>query len=381
MNTPAATANDNRLPGLEGLRGIACLMVFFYHLRWAAQPSNENPLVLPFGLEFLLRKFDIGVAIFFVLSGLLLSLPFWRAILENKPAPDFGRYFWRRACRIVPAYVAVLIAVYLLRGDTYTLYGAIDFVLHATFLHNFADYAYHGPHPDLWTIGIEFQFYLLLPLIMAGVGSLFRKCGGPLAISALIAATWAIGFATSALLAKIEPSIPDRFVAAGGNVIGGTVFSYLKLFAFGIAAAYAVLRVKCSLRAADMACGAGLLATAAIVVFGDEGGWRSTSAFGWPLNAVVLAVVAASLAKSDIFARLFSTRWVAATGTISYGIYLWHDLIQRAVFSGTLRGNFTGLPLFLVGGAVALLVTLFVATLSWHIVEKGTLRATYPLAR
>lgn len=71
------------MPGLDGLRGVACLMVFFYHLRWNAQPSNETPLVLPFDFEFLLRKFDIGVAVFFVLSGLLLSMPFWRAILAG----------------------------------------------------------------------------------------------------------------------------------------------------------------------------------------------------------------------------------------------------------------------------------------------------------
>jgi peptidoglycan/LPS O-acetylase OafA/YrhL len=381
VNTTPQSTTENRLPGLEGLRGVACMMVFFYHLRWAAQPSNESPIVLPFGAEFLWRKFDIGVAIFFILSGLLLSLPFWRSILDKKPAPDTKHYLWRRACRIVPAYVAVLVAVYFLRGDTYTFYGAIDFILHATFLHNFADYAYHGPHPDLWTIGIEFQFYLLLPLIMAGVGAVYRKCGSFVAIATMIAGAWAAGAAVETLIGKAEPFVPDRFIAADGPVIGGTVFSYLKLFAFGIAAAFAVLRFDCSKRAADLACGAGIVATGTIVTFGQEGAWRSASTLGWPLNAIVLAVVAISLPKSEIFARVFSTRIVAATGTISYGIYLWHDLIQHAVFKGTLKGNLAGLPLFLSGGAIALFMTLIVATLSWHIIEKGTLRAPYPFTR
>ena len=369
------------MPGLDGLRGVACLMVFFYHLRWNAQPSNETPLALPFNFEFLLRKFDIGVAVFFVLSGLLLSMPFWRALLENKPAPHTRQYLWRRACRIVPAYLAVLVAVYLLRGDTYTLYGAIDFILHATFLHNFADYAYHGPHPDLWTIGIEFQFYLLLPLIMAAVAAVFRKCGGAIAITALLGGCLLADVVASSLLRLAAPAIPDRFLSADGPVIGGTVFSYLKLFAFGIAAAFAVLRVRCSPRVADLACGIGLVLAALLVTLGDEAGWRKTSALGWPLNAAVLALIAASLARSDAFARLFSMRWIAATGTISYGIYLWHDLVQHAVFAGTLRGNFSGFPLFLAGGFISLLVTLFIAILSWRFIEKGAIRAPYPAAQ
>lgn len=372
------------MPGLDGLRGLACLMVFFYHLRWTAQPSNATPLALSLGgfnVEVLLRKFDIGVAIFFVLSGLLLSMPFWRAILENKPAPHSGRYLWRRACRIAPAYFAVLVAVYLLRGDSYTLYGAVDFVLHATFLHNFADYAYHGPHPDLWTIGIEFQFYLLLPLLMAAVGAGFRKCGGTVAIAALLVGCWLADIAASSLLRLAAPAIPDRFVSADGPVIGGTVFSYLKLFAFGIAAAFAVLRVRCSPRIADIACGVGLVLTAVLIALSEEAGWRKTSPLGWPLNAVLLGLVAASLARSQVFARLFSMKWIAATGTISYGIYLWHDLVQRAVFSGTLRGNFSGFPLFLAGGFIAMAVTLLIATLSWRFIEKDAIRAPYPVSK
>lgn len=372
------------MPGLDGLRGLACLMVFFYHLRWNAQPSNGDALTLPiagFNLEFLLRKFDIGVAIFFVLSGLLLSMPFWRAILENQPAPHTGRYLWRRACRIVPAYFAVLIAVYLLRGGTYTLYGALDFFLHATFLHNFADYTYYGPHPDLWTIGIEFQFYLILPVIMAVVAAIFRKYGAPIALGALIAGCWLADIAATATLHAAEPFIPDRFVASAGPVIGGTIFSYLKLFAFGIAAAFAVLRVRCSPRAADAACAAGIGATALLVIFGDEAGWRTTSALGWPLNALILGALAASLARSAWFGRLLSTKWCAATGTISYGIYLWHDLVQHAVFAGTLRGNLSGLPLFLAGGTVALAVTVLIAAMSWRFIERNAIRTPYPLPR
>ena len=383
MSTPPISGN-RRLPGLDGLRGVACLMVFLYHLRWAAQPNDANPLPLmirSFDVEFLLRKFDIGVAIFFVLSGLLLSLPFWRAILENQPLPAIGRYLWRRGCRIVPAYFAVLIAVYLLRGGTYTWYGALDFLLHATFLHNFADYAYLSLHPDLWTIGIEFQFYLLLPIIMKLVAVTHRRCGGIFTLGVLVSACLLADIAAAAALRMLEPAISDRFLSPNGPVIGGTVFSYLKLFAFGIAAAYAVLKVRISPRAADVTCGVGLLATATLVLFGHEAGWRQSGGFGWPLNGAILGLVAASLARSSMFSRLFATKWIAATGAISYGIYLWHDLVLRAVFSGTLRDNLSGFPIFLAGGGIALLVTITIASLSWRFIERDAIRAPYPLVR
>ena len=104
-------------------------------------------------------------------------------------------------------------------------------------------------------------------------------------------------------------------------------------------------------------------------------------AFGWPLNGLVLGILAASLARSHYFARFFSMRWIAATGTISYGIYLWHDLVLHAVYAGTLRGNLSGWPLFLAGGAIALVVTIVIASLSWRFIERDALAAPYPSTR
>lgn len=374
--------NSARLAGLDGLRGIACLLVFFYHLRWHAQSTSETRLALdlgPLDIEAFLQRCDIGVAIFFILSGLLLSLPFWCAQFDGRPAPQVGPYLWRRACRIVPAYYTVLVVIYLLQESTYTFYGALEFLLHATFLHNFADSTYNGILPVLWTIGIEFQFYLLLPTIMGAVAVLRRKCGTWPALGALFAGAWLLDIASHTALAAFAPHVPDRFLADRDSlVVGGTIFAYLKLFAFGIAAALAVLNWPWSRRTGDAVCALAITGTAALIACGNEAGWRETSAMGWPLNAFVLAVLAASLTCSDFFARLASARWLAATGTISYGIYLWHEPVQRAVFGGTLKNNLHGWPLFLAGGVVALTVTVLVAALSWRFIERGALRTPYP---
>ncbi len=382
---PPPLQKSDHLPGLDGLRGIACLLVFFYHLRWHARSSAEVPLALGIGnldVEWLLRSCDIGVAIFFVLSGLLLSLPFWRSILDEEPRQSARDYLWRRFCRIAPAYYAVLVVVYLLRGGTYTLYGAVDFLLHATFLHNSADFSYHSVHPVLWTIGLEFQFYLLLPPIMAGLAVAWRKGGAPLALALLIGGSWLLDLATQRAFLALTPYVSERIIEHGESaVVGGTIFAYLKVFAFGIAAALLVARWPWSRRTADAVCASTLLGTLALVALGHEAGWRETAPTGWPANVLLLGMFAAALVRSEFFARLFSARWLAATGGISYGIYLWHELVQRAVFAGTLRNSLHGASLFFVGGAVALSATCLIAWLSWRMLERPALRVPCPFGK
>jgi peptidoglycan/LPS O-acetylase OafA/YrhL len=374
----ALESSQHRVAGLDGVRGMACFLVFVYHLRWHANASVGSK-VLGARVDDFIATFDVGVSIFFVLSGLLLSIPFWKAILLPSQLPDAKRFFWRRLCRIVPAYYAVLITVYLLRGGTYTFYGAIDCLLHATFLHTFSDSSYYGVYPLLWTIGVEFQFYLLLPLIMGALGWLFRRGGVALAIGALFAGTWALDVATRQLLGAAAPLIPDRFLADHGSaVVSGTVFSHLKLFAFGIGGGLAFLHWKPREAIADIVALCALAALAGLLLVGHEAGWRETSVVGWPLNAALISIFVVSVARSRRFASIFSTRAAVWFGTISYGVYLWHELIQRAVFEGTLPNLFQGSALFAVGGIVSFVVTTVIATLSWRFVERPALHSPYP---
>ncbi len=150
-------------------------------------------------------------------------------------------YLWRRFCRIAPAYYAVLVVVYLVRGGTYTLHGAMNLFLHATFLQNSADFSYYSYYN--------------------------------------------------------EP--------------------------------------------------------------------------GWPTNVFLLGIFAAALVRSNVFARLFSARWLTATGAVSCGVYLWHELVQRAVFAGTLRNGLHGAPLFFVGGTIALSATCLITWLSWRLTDRA----------
>jgi peptidoglycan/LPS O-acetylase OafA/YrhL len=374
----ALESSQQRLAGLDGVRGMACFLVFVYHLRWHAN-SSAGSKVLGDRVDHFVATFDAGVSIFFVLSGLLLSLPFWKAILLPSQLPDAKRFYWRRLCRIVPAYYAVLIVVFLLRGGTYTFYGAIDCLLHFTFLHTFSDSSYYGVYPLLWTIGVEFQFYLLLPLIMKALAWLYRRGGMALSVCVLFAGTLVIDLAARQLLGSVARVIPDRFLADQESaVVSGTVFSYLKLFAFGIGGGLAFLRWKPREAIADAMAVCSLAVFAGLLAIGHEAGWRETSVVGWPLNAAVISIFVVSVARSRRFASIFSTRAAVWFGTISYGVYLWHELIQRAVFEGTLPNLFQGPVLFAVGGIVSFVVTTMIATLSWRFLEKPALHSPYP---
>lgn len=368
---------DTLLPGLSGLRGVACLLVFLYHLRWAA---GDPPLMIGgFDVLPVLKNCDIGVAIFFALSGLLLSMPFWRAIREGAPPPAFPRYLWRRACRIVPAYYACLVVVYLLDGGTYTLFGFLDFLLHAGFLHTFTDHSYLSRYSVLWTIGIEFQFYLLLPLMMAGVALITRRAGTIIACAALIAASFACDTLASAAVHRMEPSVPDRFLGANGPVLFmGTVFHYLKYFALGIAGSALTLhwRQRRAVIAPQIAALGALAGTVALLFISGEGTWRETAPTGWPLNLTLFALLATALPAAPSVAWFFEMRPLVFAGEISYGIYLWHELVLKSVFAGTLPGRLQGWPLMFIGGGIALAVTTLIAWLSFRFLEKPAMRAT-----
>ena len=375
----AAVALDRHLPGLDGLRGVACLLVFVYHLRWLA---GDPPLFVGnFRALSILKNCDIGVAIFFALSGLLLSIPFWRAMQSGASWPDFRRYFWRRACRIVPAYYACLLVVYLFRGGTYTFHGFIDFLLHAGFVHTFSDQSYLSVHGLLWTIGLEFQFYLFLPVMMAGLAWLARRIDIRIACMALFTATLLLQAAASAAIIAIEPLISDRFLGPGGIVIScGTIFHFLPFFALGMLGGGLCLFWRDrQMRAAPLVWGClALSGTIGILLFSNEGAWRQD--FTWMINMAVFSLLAASLPAAPALARFFEARPLVFAGQISYGIYLWHELVLRAVFSGTIRGQLAGWPLVLAGGAIALAVTVLVAWLSYRMIERPAMKVSYPFA-
>ena len=175
---PATTVLDDRGSGaireLDGARAIAALSVFVFHATLSAFGVNEH-------IFRVTNILNIGVSIFFVLSGFLIYRPFARANIGHRPFPSIWRYVVRRLLRIYPAYVAAIFIMWRLR--LIDIVGITGFFRQASLM---TDYWRPGARGGLgldvaWTLQIEVSFYVIAPLLgltLRWLGHGLRKLTG-----------------------------------------------------------------------------------------------------------------------------------------------------------------------------------------------------------
>lgn len=356
---------------LDGIRGLAAFMVFLYHLRWIA----GEPKLMVGGLNWMLvlSRFDIGVCLFFVLSGYLLSGPFWEGALTGR-WPNLERYAIRRLARILPAYWCVLIVFAVLSQTSYSMWGAIALTLQTLGIHTFSDYTYHGIVPVLWSIGIEIQYYALLPLLFLAAAFLSRRSRwiAPLALTALIAVSGVLWQAGVSLLVG---HVPGKILpSASSMVITESVFHYLKWFGIGIAAAgivkYSPWVRKWKPLHWDLATCLSIAGIVLAIASSSKGEWRRVSLAGWPLSALACGFLVFAAPRSRLAIAVFEHSIMRFMGSISYGVYLWHRPVLKAVFGGTLPARLGPVSAFFIGGAIGFFVTVAIAWLVHVVVER-----------
>jgi len=151
-----------RIPELDGFRGIAVLMVMVEHVYEIA----ATRLTPPGPVDFLLTHGWLGVDLFFILSGFLIT----GILLDERNREDYFRSFYRRrACRILPLAIACLIVYSLVSVSTDDHGYLVDFVLTLLFCANLNVFFGVLPIPGtgvMWSLAVEEHFYLLWPLII-----------------------------------------------------------------------------------------------------------------------------------------------------------------------------------------------------------------------
>jgi len=156
---------------IDGLRLFAIIPVLFQHLserlikyapgQTSAEWSNTD-------LAYVLSRGTMGVYLFFVVSGFILCIPFAKAHLYNGNRTTYSNYLVRRISRLEPPYIIWMLfffVVLLIAGELSFSDGLSHFFASILYLHNFVFNEYSIINPVAWSLEVEFQFYLLAPLI------------------------------------------------------------------------------------------------------------------------------------------------------------------------------------------------------------------------
>ncbi|HEX8743152.1 MAG TPA: acyltransferase [Thermoleophilaceae bacterium] len=147
-------ARADRFPLFDGLRAVAALSIVAFHAAFFVLSGGP------------LRKYtahlDVGVTIFFLVSGFLLYRPFVRARMRDEPLPATGAYAWRRFLRIAPAYWVALtvVTIWLSLPDVFGSQAP----LYYGFAQIYDAGAGLGGIAQAWTLCVEVSFYAFLPL-------------------------------------------------------------------------------------------------------------------------------------------------------------------------------------------------------------------------
>jgi peptidoglycan/LPS O-acetylase OafA/YrhL len=332
---------------LDGIRGIAVLLVLLYHTATPARILGTDYRLLPGGW--------VGVDVFFVLSGYLIT----RLLLVELRANgriDAKAFFIRRVRRLMPALV-VLLGVWLLvtqaglltvraLGSTYTDPGLafVPVVGAFTLLYNWL-LAFDQPTPlgmgHLWTLSVEEQFYVVWVGVFLVVAARFAR--PRVVLWSLVVA----GSAGSLLLTAAEAASSRDFAyfssptSALGLLVGAAVALSPRLRGGNLCAAAGLATiVVCALFVPD---------TAPVLLF----------------SAVLATCVGTAMLICGGGAwldRVLTLSWLRYAGRRSYAMYLWSSPLAYA--TGAWGGRTWAMDVVLLGS------TLVIAELSWRVVER-----------
>jgi len=353
---------ERRLDVLDGLRGIAVLLVLWYHV-WEI---SWLPAPFPW-LEFVPETGFIGVHLFFFLSGFVIAYPFVRSRLLGTPRPTWGHFAYRRFAKIVPSYALSIAIAYAIgyaqtQGDGHVWR---DVIAHLLFVHTWWQQTYGSINGVLWTLAVEVEFYCIFPIVWWCFSRRpFLTAGAMIALS-LAWRTLAARCCLHTSFELLEENLPG----------------YLDIFACGMLGAWAFVRYPKAQRSGRRSAlwpvvslaGFALLAALLANLYGNRAAdqWPFVWQIDWrPLFGIVFGMIALGLLWSPpAFARIFANAPLRFLAFVSYNLYLYHQIVARELlrlhvppYIGDPRGNIGWgwqytLVAFAVSIALAALIT------------------------
>ena len=341
--TPAADqGRRSHIAALTGLRAVAALLVVGTHAAFVTGKLNHGYL------GAMAARLEVGVAIFFALSGFLLFRPWVTAAAAGSDAPSAARYAHRRLRRVMPAYLATVLLAY----GVYSVFSSgpnpgqslAGLLRHLTLTQIYTDnylmtYLHRGLS-QTWSLAVEVAFYAVLPLLAYLL--VVVLCGDrwrPARLLAGLAGLAAISLGWQVVLVTTD-WLP--------NSAGMWLPAHLASFAVGMGlAVLAEAGVRCPATVTlPLAFGAFLLVStpvAGAVAMGPVRVWEPLIKTVLYAAVAALAVAAAGLDDRGLADRVLASRPMVWLGEISYEIFLLHVLVMAVVLGEVLRWPlFTG---------------------------------------
>jgi peptidoglycan/LPS O-acetylase OafA/YrhL len=336
-------SGPDRVASLTGIRAVAAILVVGTHAAYTTGKYVHGY----FGL--ICSRMEIGVPIFFVLSGFLLFRPWVKSLATNAPPPSVGIYAWHRVRRIMPAYTVTVLLAYLVYqfrmagpNPGHTWIGLFrNLTLTQIYTGDYLRSYLHQGLTQMWSLAVEGAFYVVLPLLAYLL--LVVVCRRRWRPAPLLAALAALALVTPAWLILVHVTTSP--------VNGARVWlpAYLIWFLAGMAlAVLQAMGVRCyAFAAIPLAVISYLIASTPIAgapTTSPHGLMEALVKSGFYGAIAALAVAPLALGDHGWYAKLLATRPMVWLGEISYEIFLIHlvtmeiamvEVVRYPVYTGS----------------------------------------------
>jgi peptidoglycan/LPS O-acetylase OafA/YrhL len=356
------TSGGHFIPEIDGLRFVAIFSVFIYHLAGDVMRHSQAGYASTLrsnGLFLITQVLNIGVPLFFVISGFILSLPFAQTQRNLRKPVSLKNYFWRRVTRLEPPYTLCLLLFFVLKiaGSRGTAAGLLpNLVASIFYVHNQVFERPSDIDVVAWSLEIEIQFYILVPLL-ASVFAISRRLTRRSVLVAVV-------LLASSVSAMVSSDAHLRFSLLG--------FAQYFLIGFLLAEVYLDSQAGCRSWLWDGLSIAGWCLLLFLLV-------DKIALSIWCIPWLILLLYIAAF-RGPATNLVFTNCWITTIGGMCYSIYLLHNYVIAATGWATERLSLQDVfeVRLLIQFLLIAPVVLVVSALYFRFIERPCMRPNWP---
>lgn len=309
------TNNSAFIPEIDGMRFFAIITVVLFHINTSFSGATNSNLRLLIGFDnfyeagWWLVRLDLGVKVFFAISGFILAIPFLKHYLANGKKITLSDYFYRRLTRLEPPFLISLLVFYfthIIILNEHALSILPNLIASLFYIHSFVFGFPSIINPVTWSLETEAQFYIVIPFLTSFL-FLFKK-------------RW-LSFVFIFLLIAFSIFLKYEIDIKGLSNLSYSIFSYFSNFLSGLLFAWLYLKKKIWVEKKNIIWDfIGLISLFLLFYFyKPQADWFNNSVFNASVFLMFLSVF-----KGNITNWFYTRPIIYIIGGMCYSIYLLH---------------------------------------------------------